>query len=95
MRWNELISVTSKLHNFNRSDKDNEKKTYNDRCKMLNSNPVLVARHFKYGVVIAPNLSENNVKKYISFVDKIAHAYLTTNKNESTEFFELVKLHRL
>ena len=28
MRWNELISVTSKLHNFNWSDKDNEKKAY-------------------------------------------------------------------
>ena len=39
-------------------------------------------------------LNENNVDEYISFVDKIVHAYLP-NKNENTDLPELVKLYQL
>ena len=42
----------------------------------------------------APVLNENNVDKYLSFVDKILHAYLP-NKNENPDFQELVKLYQL
>lgn len=50
LRLNELISIISKLPNINLSDKDIEKISYNDIFKLFNSNPVLVARHFQYGV---------------------------------------------
>ena len=50
MRWNELISVIAKLNNFKLSEGDIESILYHDKCKLLNSNPVLVARRFQYPV---------------------------------------------
>ena len=34
------------------SEEDNENLTYHDRCRLLNSNPVLVARHLQYWVEV-------------------------------------------
>ena len=48
LRWNELISIIAKLNNLKLSEKDIEKIPYHDRCKLLNSNPVLVASHLQY-----------------------------------------------
>ena len=50
LRWNELISIIAKLNNLKLSKEDIEKIPYHDRCKLLNSNPVLVAGHFQYRV---------------------------------------------
>ena len=48
MRWNELISTIAKLNNLKLCEEDVEKNPYHDRCKFLNRNPILVARHFQY-----------------------------------------------
>ena len=45
-------------------------------------------------ILNAPVLCENNVDEYVSFVDKIVHAYLL-NKNKNPDFHELVKLCQL
>ena len=42
MKWNELVSIINKLHMLDLSD----------RCCLLNSNPVLVAKHFQYRVEV-------------------------------------------
>ena len=52
MRWNELISMISKLNKQDISDADIEKLSNHDRCKLLNSIPVLVAKHFQYQVEV-------------------------------------------
>ena len=52
LKWNELVSIINKLHKLDMSEEDIENLTYNDRCRLLNSNPVLVARHFQYWVEV-------------------------------------------
>ena len=52
LRWNELVSIISKLNGLNLSEEDIEALSYFDRCKILNSNPVLLARHFQYRVEV-------------------------------------------
>ena len=49
LRWNELVEIIQKLSkaHFNLSNL-----SYHDRCSILNSNPVIVARHFQYRVEI-------------------------------------------
>ena len=39
----------------------------------------------------APVINDNNVDEYVSFLDKIVHAYLPS-KREQTDFHELVKI---
>ena len=55
---------------------------------------VLPRVHCFLCIIVAPNLSEDNIENYISFADKIAQAYLP-NKNENLEFYESIKLYRL
>ena len=45
LRWNELVSIISKLNSVD--VKNFENLSYHERCDILNSNPVLVARHFQ------------------------------------------------
>lgn len=52
MRWNELISMINKLNKQDLSDMNNEKLSNHDRCNLLNSIPVLVAKHFQYQVEV-------------------------------------------
>ena len=52
LRWNELISIIFKLKGTEVSENDINKMSYHDRCDALNSNPVLVARHFQYRVEV-------------------------------------------
>ena len=47
---NELVSIISKLNGLNLSDDDINEMDYFQRCQILNSNPVLLARHFQYRV---------------------------------------------
>lgn len=46
--WDRLISIKSKLMNFNLNEKDIEKIPFHYKCKILNNNLVLVAKDFQY-----------------------------------------------
>ena len=48
LKWNELVYVINKLHKLDKSEEDIGNLTYHDRFRLLNSNLVLVARHFQY-----------------------------------------------
>lgn len=50
LSWDELPSHINKLNNLGLTDEDLRDLTYKDRCKYLNNNPVLMARHFQYRV---------------------------------------------
>uniref|UniRef100_A0A7M5V9S6 ATP-dependent DNA helicase n=2 Tax=Clytia hemisphaerica TaxID=252671 RepID=A0A7M5V9S6_9CNID len=52
LRWNELISIIYKLKGQNVTDEFIDNLSYHERCELLNSNPVLVARHFQYRVEV-------------------------------------------
>ena len=52
LRWNELIYIISNLSEINISEDEINKLTYQEWCKILNSNPVLVAQHFQYQVEV-------------------------------------------
>ena len=47
LKWTEIYVILSKLGGKERLDDDIEEMTYDDKCKMLNSNPVVVAKHFQ------------------------------------------------
>ena len=47
-----MISIISKLNKQEIADEDIQKLPYHDRWKLLNSNPVLPARHFQYQIVV-------------------------------------------
>ena len=46
--WKEIYKILSKLKGHKMSDTEIEQMTYDEKCKMLNSNPVVVAKHFQY-----------------------------------------------
>ena len=46
------MSFLSKLNGLNLSDEDIDTLSCFDMCKFLNSNPVLLARHFQYRVEV-------------------------------------------
>ena len=50
LRWNELISIISKLNGLNISEEDVDQMSYHEKCDTLNKNSVLVVRHFQYRV---------------------------------------------
>ena len=50
LRWNKSVQIIAKLNSTNLTDDDIKNMCYEDRCDTLNKNPVLVARHFQYGV---------------------------------------------
>ena len=52
LRWNELIAIISKLKEENLSEEDINSISYFERCRYLNLNPVLLARHFIYRVEV-------------------------------------------
>ena len=52
LRWNELVSIISKLNGENLTDEQINNLTYLERCNYLNSNHVLLARHFQYRVEV-------------------------------------------
>ena len=52
LRWNELVSIISKLNGLNHSDDDMNGMDYFQRYEILNNNPVLLARHFQYRVEV-------------------------------------------
>ena len=71
LRWNELVAIISKLNGKNITEEEIESLTYFERCNILNSNPVLLARHFQYRVevffkdiIMAQNSPLKQVKCY-------------------------------
>ena len=52
LRWNELVEIISKLNNLRLAKKIVEGLNYFERCDILNSNGVLLARHFQHRVEI-------------------------------------------
>ena len=50
LRWDELVLIISKLKGQELSQNEVKEMSYFDRCELLNSNPVLLARHFQYRV---------------------------------------------
>jgi len=50
LRWNELVRIISRSKGVELSDDEISSLTYHERCDLLNSNPVLLARHFQYRV---------------------------------------------
>ena len=50
LRWPDLPSIISKLNGSEKSDEELNKMGYEERCNLLNSNPVLLLRHFQYRV---------------------------------------------
>ena len=50
LRWNELISIILKLNGSDKGENEIDGLSYFERCSILNSNPVLLARHFQYRV---------------------------------------------
>ena len=50
LRWNESIQIIAKVNSTNLTDDDIKNMCYQDRYDTLNKNPVLVARHFQFGV---------------------------------------------
>ena len=50
LRWHELFQIIARSKGTNKSDERVEALSYNERCSMLNLNPVIVAKHFQYRV---------------------------------------------
>ena len=48
LRWNEIYKILSKLKGKEMSDAQIAELTYDEECRMLNSNPVVVVKHFQY-----------------------------------------------
>ena len=52
LRWNELVLIISKLNGETLSEEDIKNLSYYDRCKILNNNTVVMAKHFQYRVEV-------------------------------------------
>ena len=52
LRWEELPYIINNLNNLRLSEEGLKKLSYQERCNLLNNNPVLVARHFQYKVEV-------------------------------------------
>ena len=50
LRWPDLPSIICKLNRSEKSKQELNEMSYEERCNLLNSNPVLLARHFQYRV---------------------------------------------
>ena len=52
LHWNELISIIATLNKEKITEDDINNMDFFERCKYLNLNPVLLARHFQYRVEV-------------------------------------------
>ena len=51
LRWPELFQIIARTNGKNMTDEEVEALSYDERCRLLNLNPVSVAKHFQYRVV--------------------------------------------
>ena len=65
LRWGKLPYIINKLNNLGLSDVELNKLGYQERCNLLNNNPVLVARRFQYNVEVffKEIILDGNMKK--------------------------------
>ena len=52
LRWKKLPYIINKLNKLGLSDEEVRNLSYQERCNLLNNNPVLVARNFQYKVEV-------------------------------------------
>ena len=50
LRWPELFQIIARANSKNMTDEEIETLSYEERCRLLNINPVIVAKHFQYRV---------------------------------------------
>ena len=50
LRWPELFQILSRIDGKYLTDEEIDELTYEEKCKMINLNPVVVAKHFQYRV---------------------------------------------
>ena len=50
LRWPELFQIISRMQGKDITDEEVDALSYDEKCKMLNLNPVIVAKHFQYRV---------------------------------------------
>ena len=50
LRWPELFQIVARTQGKNLSEEEVEALSYNERCQMLNANPVVVAKNFQHRV---------------------------------------------
>ena len=50
LRWPELFQIIARTKGINMTTQQVEALSYNERCSMLNLNPVVLAKHFQYRV---------------------------------------------
>ena len=50
LRWSELFQIIARTQGKNMSNEEIDALSYNEKCSMLNLNPVVVAKHFQYRV---------------------------------------------
>lgn len=50
LRWHELFQIIARTNGKNMTDEEVEALSYDERCRLLNLNPVIVAKHFQYRV---------------------------------------------
>ena len=48
LRWPELVQILARIQGNNLTDEQVDALSYNEKCQMLNLNPVVVAKHFQY-----------------------------------------------
>ena len=47
LRWPELFQIISRMQGKDITDEEVDALSYDEKCKMLNLNPVIVAKHFQ------------------------------------------------
>ena len=52
LRWDKLPYIINKLTDLGLSNEEPKNLSYQERCNLLNKNPVLVAIHFQYKVEV-------------------------------------------
>ena len=50
LRWPELFQIISRIQGKDITDEEVDALSYDEKCKMLNLNPVIVAKHFQFRV---------------------------------------------
>ena len=52
LKWKEIPEIISKMNNLNLSKENLESRNYFEKYELLNTNPVLLSRHFHHPVEI-------------------------------------------
>lgn len=50
LRWPELLQIISRSSSTNMTDEEVNALSYDEKCRLINFNPVIVAKHFQYRV---------------------------------------------